>query len=193
MDSTQGINSRSIVNPQKFVVWLLIISIIMLFAGLTSGYIVRRGTGEDWISQELPFYFTISTVIAIFSSVTMHLSVYNFKKFNLSATSVFISATLILGVSFTVCQILGVLEWYAGGVYVMGTESTPRTQFVFVLGFAHFAHIALALLFLIVLFIKSRIDINKSSFSTWLSNSAVFWHFLGLLWLYLFIFLNLIP
>ena len=193
MNSEPISSPKSIVNPQKFVVWLLIISIIMLFAGLTSGYIVRRGTGEDWIMQDLPTYFTISTALAFLSSISMYLAVFNFKKKKLNQTSTFISITLVLGILFTVCQILGVLEWYSEGVYVMGSESTPRTQFVFVLGFAHFAHIALALLFLVVLFIKSRIDINKGNFATWLSNSAVFWHFLGLLWLYLFIFLNLIP
>ncbi len=186
-------NDNSIVNPQRFVVWLLIISIIMLFAGLTSGYLVRRGTGDDWIPQELPTYFTISTIVAILSSITMHLSVLSFKKGKLNATSLWVSLTLLLGLLFTTTQVLGVYEWYGENVSVMGTESTPRTQFVFVLAATHFAHIALALLFLIVLFVKSRIDINKSSFSTWLSNSAVFWHFLGLLWLYLFIFLNVIP
>ena len=88
MEATQKINSQSIVNPQKFVVWLLIISIIMLFAGLTSGYIVRRGTGEDWISQALPLYFTVSTIIALVSSITMYLAVHTFKRKKLSLTSV---------------------------------------------------------------------------------------------------------
>ena len=101
-------NDNSIVNPQRFVVWLLIISIIMLFAGLTSGYLVRRGTGDDWIPQELPTYFTISTIVAILSSITMHLSVLSFKKGKLKATSLWVSLTLLLGLLFTTTQVLGV-------------------------------------------------------------------------------------
>ena len=185
---------RNIVHPQKFVVWLLIVSVVMLFAALTSAYIVRRGEGADWISHQLPSFFNYSTVIVILSSGTMHFSSVYYKKHNYSVASILISFTLFLGLIFAAMQILGGYEWLVTEkIYFSGPSSTPRAQFVYLLALTHLMHIALAIGFLFILFIKSVKNIKKESFSIWLSNSAVFWHFLGLLWLYLFIFLTVIP
>jgi cytochrome c oxidase subunit 3 len=91
-------------------------------------------------------------------------------------------------------QLLGGYEWLTiEKVYFSGPSSTPRAQFVYLLALTHLLHIALAIVLLVVLFIKSINSIRNVSFAIWLSNCAVFWHFLGLLWLYLFIFLNIIP
>ena len=186
--------SRNIVHPQKFVVWLLIVSVVMLFAALTSAYIVRRGEGDDWIPHQLPQLFTYSTLVALISSVTMHFAVLNHRKQKYSQASLFISVTLGLGLLFTVMQVMGGYQWLTvEKVYFSGPSSTPRAQFVYLLALTHLLHIALALVFIVILFIKSINNIRKDSFPIWLSNSAVFWHFLGLLWLYLFIFLRIIP
>ncbi len=185
---------RNIVNPQKFVVWLLIVSVAMLFAALTSAYIVRRGDGADWIAYKLPVYFTYSTIVVLLSSVTMHLATVFHKRKDYKQASWLISLTTILGIVFAGMQIMGGYEWLIEEkIYFSGPSSTPRAQFVYVLALTHLAHIVLALGFLFILFAKSINNIEKQSFMTWLSNSAVFWHFLGLLWLYLFLFLTVIP
>jgi len=186
--------NRNIVNPQKFVVWLLIVSVIMLFAALTSAYIVRRGEGVNWISHELPTYFVYSTIVVLFSSVTMHFATVLYKKGDHFNTTVLIVVTTVLGVVFAGMQVMGGYEWLVTEkIYFSGPSSTPRAQFVYLLALTHLAHIALAIGFLFILVIKSVNSIKKESFNVWLSNSAVFWHFLGLLWLYLFIFLTVIP
>jgi cytochrome c oxidase subunit 3 len=186
--------NRNIVHPQKFVVWLLIVSIVMLFAALTSAYIVRRGEGSDWISHQLPVFFTYSTIVVLISSITMHFSTVFYRKGDFRKTSIFISITTVLGIIFGIMQVLGGYEWLVTEkIYFSGPSSTPRAQFVYLLALTHLMHIILALGFLFVLFIKSVKNIGKESFMIWLSNSAVFWHFLGLLWLYLFIFLTVIP
>lgn len=185
---------RNIVNPQKFVVWLLIVSVVMLFAALTSAYIVRRGEGNNWISHQLPSFFTYSTFVVLLSSVTMQLGAFFHKRGDYSKTSLFISLTTLLGVTFSVMQVMGGYEWLVQEkIYFSGPSSTPRAQFVYLLALTHLAHIVLALGFLLILFIKSITNIKKESFTLWLSNSSVFWHFLGLLWLYLFIFLKILP
>mgnify|MGYP001290840125 CR=1 FL=1 len=197
MNSTISIKeseSRNIVHPQKFVVWLLIVSVVMLFAALTSAYIVRRGEGFDWISHKLPVFFTYSTIVSLASSVSMHFSKVLYNKGQYEKSSLFISITTILGLLFGVMQIAGGYEWLVTEkIYFSGPSSTPRAQFVYLLALTHLMHIVLALGFLFILFIKSMKNIKKESFKIWFSNSAVFWHFLGLLWLYLFIFLTLIP
>ena len=101
---------RNIVNPQKFVVWLLIVSVVMLFAALTSAYIVRRGEGSNWIAHDLPNFFTYSTVVVLLSSLTIHLSSFFHKKGDYSKTSLFISLTTLLGVTFSVMQVMGGYE-----------------------------------------------------------------------------------
>ena len=197
MDTTainKDSENRNIVHPQKFVVWLLIVSVVMLFAALTSAYIVRRGEGADWISHKLPVFFSYSTFVVLLSSITMYYSTVLYKKGDYSKASILISITTVLGLVFAGMQILGGYEWLVTEkIYFSGPSSTPRAQFVYLLALTHLMHIGLALGFLFILFIKSIKNIKKDSFAIWLSNSAVFWHFLGLLWLYLFIFLTLIP
>lgn len=192
--SVKDSEDRNIVNPQKFVVWLLIVSVVMLFAALTSAYIVRRGEGADWISHKLPDFFTYSTFVVLLSSVSMHFSTVFYKKGEFKKASLLISLTTVLGLVFAGMQVMGGYEWLiTEKIYFSGPSSTPRAQFVYLLALTHLMHIALALGFLFILYIKSVKNIKKESFTIWLSNSATFWHFLGLLWLYLFIFLKLIP
>ena len=57
------------------------ISMSMMFAGLTSAYVVSRKR-SDWVSFDLPNAFYISTVLIILSSITFILAKYFIKKDN---------------------------------------------------------------------------------------------------------------
>src|ERR1700722_17308778 len=90
----------------NLLLWLGQVSIGMLFAGLTSGYIVRRETG-NWLKFELPPQFWASTAIILISSITMNWAMQSVKKGNTKSLIQAILATFLLGVAFIVCQFLG--------------------------------------------------------------------------------------
>src|ERR1043165_8589852 len=102
----QGSVQRKKIHPHKFAMWVAISSIIMMFAGLTSAYIVRHAEG-NWVQYELPSIFWVSTVAIALSSITMHMGVRAFKSRAMPRFRSLISATLILGVLFAVCQYTG--------------------------------------------------------------------------------------
>ena len=91
---------------QRNMMWLATLSIVMIFAGLTSAYVVRRGAG-DWFSIVLPQVFWISSAIILFSSVTMNLALSNFRKGKTRNGALFLGVTLFLGLAFAESQWLG--------------------------------------------------------------------------------------
>ena len=90
----------------KALLWIGIVSIVMLFAGLTSAYIVRADTG-NWLRFDLPDIFFASTAVIITSSITLYLSVLSAKKNNYSGVKLWVFITFILGVAFCFMQYAG--------------------------------------------------------------------------------------
>ena len=94
------------IHPQKFALWIAMASIIMMFAGLTSAYIVRKAQG-NWVMYHLPSIFWVSTAAIVFSSVTIILGTKAFKQRQMPRFKMLISVTLILGILFAILQYLG--------------------------------------------------------------------------------------
>src|SRR5437868_12412024 len=90
---------RNRIHPHKFTLWVAIGSIIMMFAGLTSAYIVKRDQ-PNWISFDMPRIFWYSTVIILISSVTIHLAVRNFKEREMRRYRLLIFITMLLALAF---------------------------------------------------------------------------------------------
>lgn len=173
------------VNPWKFIIWLFIISIVMLFAAFTSAYLVRRAEG-NWTEFEIPTIFYVSTGILLISSLFMHLSVKAAKQNQISKLKTFITTTFIFGVVFLGLQILGWKELQEAGIYIKGN---PAESFYYVLTGTHFFHIITGLAVLLyALFATFRGRINAEN-STQIEVCATYWHFLDFLWIYIFIFL----
>jgi cytochrome c oxidase subunit 3 len=179
-------NQRAM-NPKKFAMWLFIVSASMVFAAFTSAYLVRRAAG-NWFEFELPSMFYVTTAIILLSSVTMHWAYLSAKRNSLEMTKVAISITTVLGIAFFVGQ------WFAWGalvrenVYLVGN---PSGSFVYVLSGFHMLHIVGGLVFLLIVLVATFKFKVHSKRMTQMELCATYWHFLDVLWLYLFGFLLL--
>lgn len=174
-------------NPKKFAMWLFIGSVTMLFASLTSAYIVRQAEG-NWLYFELPTLFTISTVVVAVSSVTMQLAYWAAKKDNTARVKLMVTVTTVLGLIFLVLQFLGWGDLVANNIYFVGN---PSGSFLYVLTGLHGIHVVSAVIFLLIVFASAiRSKVNSKNLLQ-IEMCTTYWHFLGGLWLYLFVFLLL--
>lgn len=173
---------------RKMMLLFSLLSITMTFAGLTSAYIVSKAR-PDWLKDfELPDYFIISTLIILASSITMWLAKKNVKKKLVSKTSFWIAITFLLSIFFFLSQFLGFQELINKGYYFTGAQSTVTTSFLYVLALLHLVHVFAGVIVLIVVFVNNKnkkYNVETLGFEL----AETFWHFLGLLWLYLFVFL----
>lgn len=174
-------------SSRRVLLWIAIASIVMLFAGLTSGYIVRQAEG-NWKVFELPTVFTISTVIILVSSLSMHLAVRAARSNDTKAIKTYLLVTLGLGFAFVFTQFLGWNELVKNGVFFVD-KTTPSGSFFYVLSGLHLAHLAFGLLGLIFTSARAIRERYNSSDYEGLSLCATYWHFLDGLWIYLFVFL----
>jgi cytochrome c oxidase subunit III len=174
-------------DPKKFGLWLFIVSIIMVFAALTSAYIVRQAEG-NWLIFELPQLFWVNTIVIAVSSVTLHWAYLSARRDNLEAVKMATLLTTVLGVAFIVGQFLAWGTLVKNNVYFVGN---PSGSFVYVLSGLHGLHIVGGVVFLLVLSSSAmKYKINSKNLRQ-IEMCATYWHFLGGLWLYLFIFLLL--
>ncbi len=172
----------------KMMMYLYIISIIMIFAGLTSAYIVRKAEG-NWRFFELPIAFWISTFFIVSSSITHQQALNSAKKNQISKISLFLIITLILGIAFAFTQFIGWQQLVKIKVHLVGN---PSESFVYILTGMHLIHMIGAIGFLTWATIQSlKFYFHQNNYYA-LDLCAKFWHFLDFLWVYLFFFLLLI-
>tara|TARA_B100000780_G_scaffold161929_1_gene113219 strand:- start:11 stop:589 length:579 start_codon:yes stop_codon:yes gene_type:complete len=176
------------IKAKKMMLLFSMLSIAMTFAGLTSAYIVSKAR-PDWLKDfELPFAFVISTVVIFLSSISISIAKKNVKKNDVSKTTLWLFVTFGLGIIFITSQFSGFNELIGLGYFFTGAQSTITTSFLYVLTVLHLAHLFAGLIVLIVVIInnyKNKYKIEKLGFEL----AVTFWHFLGILWLYLFVFL----
>lgn len=171
----------------KPMLWVSMISMTMMFAGLTSAYVVSRKR-NDWVSFDLPNAFYISTVLIILSSITFILAKYFIKKDNRQLTTVLLLSTLLLGLGFIYYQLEGFNELFNAGLVFAGAESTVKSSFIYGITLAHLAHIAAGIIVLLVVLVNHFNKKYSSKDSLGLELGAIFWHFVDILWIYLFLF-----
>ncbi|OYU82231.1 MAG: cytochrome oxidase subunit III [Flavobacterium sp. BFFFF1] len=176
------------IRSKKMLLWFAIVSMIMVFAGLTSGYIVSKKR-EDWVPFDLPTAFYISTVIILISSITFHLAKKAIQKDNRSMTGLFLLITLVLGSLFVYFQFDGFHELYKRNLFPSGSSSKITVSFLYVFVIVHLAHLAGGLISLLVVIYNHFKQKYNSGQTLGLELGAMFWHFLDFLWLYLFLFL----
>lgn len=174
-------------HPKKFALWLFIVTVIMIFAALTSAYMVRQADG-NWLIFDLPNLFIITTAIILVSSGTMHWAYLSVKKDNLESAKLAMGITTLLGVAFLIGQYLAWGELVKNNIYLVGN---PSGSFVYVISGLHGLHIVGGLVFLIVVLISVfQLKIHSKKLLR-VEMCATYWHFLDGLWLYLFVFLLL--
>ena len=172
-------------NPRKFILWLFIVSIIMLFAAMTSAYLVRRAEG-NWLEYDIPSIFKYSSIVLIISSLTMHWAYVSAKKDNFSQLKLAITITFVLGLAFLYMQFQGWVALVDENVFFVGN---PAGSFMYIFTGLHGFHLISGLVVLVVALIASfRLQIHATSMNQ-IEIAATYWHFLDILWLYLFFFL----
>ena len=173
------------VNPRKFILWLFIVSILMLFASFTSAYLVRRAEG-NWLEFTVPVVFGYSTVVLVLSSMTMHWAYLAAKKDNFNALRIAISITFALGMVFLYMQFQGWVELVRNNVFFVGN---PAGSFIYVFTGMHAFHLISGLLVLVFALVAAfRLRIHAKSLEQ-VQIASTYWHFLDILWLYLYFFL----
>ena len=170
----------------KIVLWVAMASMIMLFAGLTSGYVVRQAEG-NWMQFEVPLAFYFSTGLLMASSVTMLWAQKAVKNDQLQSLKTALIITLGLGLAFVFSQFLGYNQLVNQGVYFTGGNIAG--SFFYVITGLHIAHLAGGILALIFTSGKAIIEKYNSGNVLGIQLCASYWHFLDFLWLYLFVFL----
>ena len=172
-------------HPYKFSLWVAIASIIMMFAGLTSAFIVKSNL-TGWRTVELPTIFWVSTFVILASSITMQMAVKNFKGREMQRYRMLMVVTLLLGMAFVICQLWGFLELWGQNVRFRG--SSGAGQFFYAIAGLHALHVIGGVVALIIMAIKSFAGKVKLYSPVPVEVMAMYWHFVDILWLYLLIF-----
>lgn len=176
----------------KPLLWIGIVSIVMFFSGWTSAVIVSKGGDGNWLNIQIPNAFTFSTVTLVISSFVYHYGFLAIKKDNNLVLKIASLITLFFGLLFVVSQFLGWKELYSNGIVATGSSSTNASSYLYLITAFHVLHLLAGLISLLVVFIKSLRNKYNSSNYLGVEISLIYWHFLGVLWIYLFLFLKYI-
>lgn len=172
-------------NPKKFILWLFIVSIIMLFAAMTSAYLVRRAEG-NWLEYTIPAVFSYSSIVLVLSSLTMQWAYMAAKKDNFTGLRIGITLTFALGIAFLYMQFQGWIQLVDQNVFFVGN---PAGSFMYIFTGLHGFHLISGLIVLLFGLVAAfRLKIHAKSLNQ-LEIATTYWHFLDVLWLYLFFFL----
>lgn len=172
----------------KLLLYIAIGSMIMAFAGLTSAYVVSRG-GNSNFTFSLPSGFSFSTAVLLISSITINFALSSAKKNNQKSILIGLVLTLILGLAFMYIQYLSWGQLYADKIYFTGKGSNASGSFMYVITGLHVAHLIGGILYLLGCIVRTTKNQFSSENYLKLKLCAIYWHFLDILWIYLFVFL----
>lgn len=177
------------IHPHKFTLWLALGSIVMMFAGMTSAYIVKRNQA-NWQGFELPKVFWYSTAAILISSLTIHFALRAFRNREMAKYRQLMGITAILGVLFIVLQFIGFSDLNARGIKMLGQGSNVAGSFLGVITGLHIVHVLGGVIALAVMVIKAYAGNKRNYSAVPVEMAATYWHFVDILWIYLFLFLN---
>ena len=172
--------------------WVALAGIVMLFTALTSAYIVRTASANDWRPIAIPNVLWLSTLVIIVSSVTFEGARRALKSQDDDGYGHWLIATTILGLAFLVSQLWAWRQLVGQGIYL---SSNPHSSFFYLLTGAHALHLLGGLLALTFLWVRSRRKITEAALVAKRQAAAdavtIYWHFMDGLWIYLFLLLFL--
>ena len=171
----------------KPMLWVSMISMVMFFAGLTSAYVISMRR-DDWVTFELPDAFYISTILIILSSITITISQKLLTKDKRELSIVFLLITFLLGVAFIWQQYAGFEDLRNAGLFFTGPTSTVSTSFIIGISLMHAVHVFAGIIVLLVVIYNHFKYRYKSDDLLGFELGAIFWHFVDVLWIYLFFF-----
>jgi len=182
-DIPSGENGKKI-HPRKFVMWVAIGSMLMLFAGLTSAYIVKSNQAS-WEEVVMPKIFWFSTIVMLVSSLIVQMALRSFKQREMKQYRLLIGLAFVLGISFLLLQWIGFTQLWNQGVTFTGSG---EGQFLYVIFGLHGMHVLGGVIALMVMFMQTFFGKIKYYSSVPVEIAATYWHFVDVLWIYLFVF-----
>jgi cytochrome c oxidase subunit III len=183
---------RLIGNRYRIGMWVALAGVVMLFTSLSSAYIVRAGSSNDWFTLAMPRIFLVSTALILVSSVTLEISRRKLKASLAQSHSQWLLLTALLGLAFLIVQILAWRQLAQQGIYIV---TNPHSSFFYLLTATHAFHVMGGLIGVTWLWFRSRtrvaesIQIAKRQAAT--DAVSIYWHFMDALWIYLLLLLFL--
>jgi cytochrome c oxidase subunit 3 len=175
--------------PSSSAIWVGIAAITMSFAAFTSALIVRQGSSTDWRHITLPSILYFSTLVLLASSVALEVARRRVAAFmggmksQVGIPDRWLYVTLSLGLLFVVAQYAAWLQLRSQGLYL---ATNPNSSFFYVFTAVHALHVLGGLGGLVRVIHKLRTSVLRRST---LDATSYYWHFMGVLWLYLFLLL----
>lgn len=188
MEEIELTHEEKVGRSKKQMMWFAIVSLIMMFAGLTSAYVVSRGR-KDWVEVDLPQEFFWSTGVILLSSLTLFLAKKALLNDNKKGGTFLTVVTFILGSIFVYMQFAGFESLVNQKIFLTGAGSNVNASFIYVIVLAHLAHIAVGLIALLIMTIQTLRGKYSAVSILGFELGAVFWHFVDVLWIYLLLFL----
>jgi cytochrome c oxidase subunit 3 len=183
-------DASSAANCYRIGMWVAMASILMLFTALSSAYIVRAASANDWQPLRMPRVLLLSTALIIVSSITLEFSRRKLKGGQQGAHKSLLVLTTLLGLGFLVSQLFAWKQLARQGIYI---SSNPHSSFFYLLTATHAAHLLGGLVGLGFLTLRSRLrnDDELAATKSQAQTDAVslYWHFMDVLWIYLFLLL----
>lgn len=175
----------------KPLLWFGMVSIVMLFAGLTSAVIVRKGDGE-WMHFEMPSMFLVSCIIILLSSLFFVLANIFGKKNNNSMLKSMLFLALISGVTFIYTQFAGYSQLVNQGVFLTGATHNASGSFLYIISGLHLLHLIGGIIALLIVTFNAFKGRYNSENLLGLQVCSSYWHFMGGMWIYLYVFFRMI-
>jgi len=175
---------RKRIHPHKFTLWVALGSIIMMFAGLTSAYVVKRDQ-PGWTTFSIPRAFWYSTAVMLVSSLTVQMALKAFREREMLRYRSLLTTTAVLGVVFILLQWVGFREIWSSGITLRGSGGG---QFLYVIAGLHAVHVLGGVIALLFMVAKAYLSKIRTYDSVPVELISTYWHFVDLLWIYLFIF-----
>lgn len=183
-------DARSAANRYRIGMWVGMASILMLFTALSSAYIVRAASANDWQPLRMPRVLLLSTVLIIVSSVTLEFARRKLRSTEQSAHKTLLAVTTLMGFGFLASQLIAWKQLAQQGIYV---ASNPHSSFFYLLTATHAVHLLGGLAGLMFLTLRSRLrmddEVVAAKGQAQTDAVTLYWHFMDALWIYLFLLL----
>jgi cytochrome c oxidase subunit III len=164
--------------------FVLLAASTMVFAAFTSAFVVRRGLSDDWVSMPKPPILFVNTAILLASSVLLEFARRSLRSGNRTRFNFWWSGATLLGILFLVGQAYAWRELHAAGLFM---ASNPSSSFFYVLTASHAFHLLGGVTALVYVDVQAlRLSLGPAK-RTAIDVSALFWHFLDGLWIYLMV------
>ena len=188
MENSFEVDKSKVDRAKKMMLWFGMISLGMSFAGLTSAYVVSKER-PDWLTDfQIPQAFYISLVVIVISSITIHFANKMVAAEENKKGMLLLVSTFVLGLIFVTLQFKGFSEIIANGYFFTGSESTITTSFVYLVVLMHLTHIIAALIAVLVVIYNHYKQKYINGNTVGIEIAVTFWHFVDVLWMYLFLF-----